>query len=246
MTKPKARSRKADEGVRRGTHSDHLSAKIENLILAGEIKPGEKLDEVKLAAEFGVSRTPVREAIQRLFASGLIENRPRKGTIVAQLGVPRLIGMIEMMAELDVLAARLAAKRATAEEKKAIAGLLDKSRRMVADHDGYTRMNREMHWAIYAATHNQYVEELAVRTWKLLQPYRSFRLDQLERRKESLQEHEQIVHGIAAGDADAAARHMRAHVKVGGVIADFVFTLRMDAMHPDKETAPRKAVRRAR
>lgn len=215
-----------------GTQSNQLAQQLEEMIFSGQLRPGEKLEEAALAARFGVSRTPVREAVQRLVATGMVEVRRRKGTTVTQLTMPRLIGMIEMMAELDVFAARLAARRATPEERDGLRAILERSGTEVGDQQGYTRLNREFHWALYAATHNQYMEEVALRTWKVLQPYRNFRLDQPGRRKESLAEHSAIYEAIRTSDGDLAARLMASHVKVGGVIADFVFSLPTTTFQP--------------
>lgn len=217
-----------------GTQSNQLAQKLEEMIFSGEIRPGEKIEEVALALKFGVSRTPVREAIQRLVATGMVEVRRRKGTIVTQLTMPRLIGMIEMMAELDTLAARLAARRASAEERAGLRAILERARSSVGDQQTYTRLNREFHWALYAATHNQYIEEVALRTWKVLQPYRNFRLDQPGRRKSSLAEHEAIFEAIRASDGDLAGKQMASHVRVGGIIADFVFSLPSQSLENGK------------
>jgi DNA-binding GntR family transcriptional regulator len=208
-----------------GTQSNQLAQQLEEMIFSGQVKPGDKLEEATIAARFGVSRTPVREAIQRLVATGMVEVRRRKGTIVTQLTMPRLIGMIEMMAEMDILAARLAARRATAQEREHLKHILERARSAVGDQAAYTRHNREFHWALYSATHNHYLEDVALRTWKVLQPYRNFRLDQPARRKSSLAEHEAIFEAIRTSDGDLAAQKMASHVKVGGVIADFVFSL---------------------
>jgi len=208
-----------------GTQSNQLAQQLEEMIFSGELRPGEKLDEASISARFKVSRTPVREAIQRLVATGMVEVRRRKGTIVTQLTLPRLIGMIEMMAELDILAARLSARRATPEERDALCDILARSRSAVDDQQAYTRLNREFHWALYSATHNHYLEDVALRTWKVLQPYRNFRLDQPDRRRNSLAEHDAVFEAIRSSDGDQAARQMASHVKVGGVMADFVFNL---------------------
>ena len=220
---PEGPGRRGKAGA--GTQSNQLAQQLEEMIFSGQLRPGEKLEEAALAARFGVSRTPVREAVQRLVATGMVEVRRRKGTIVTQLTMPRLIGMIEMMAELDVFAARLAARRATAGERDGIGDILERAGSAVGDQQAYTRLNREFHWALYSATHNHYLEEVALRTWKVLQPYRNFRLDQPGRRKESLAEHTAIYEAIRTSDGDLAARLMASHVKVGGVIADFVFSL---------------------
>lgn len=216
-----------------GTQSHQLAHQLEEMIFSGQLRPGEKLEEATLAAKFGVSRTPVREAIQRLVATGMVEVRRRKGTIVTQLTMPRLIGMIEMMAEMDTLAARLTARRATPEEREGLKDILERARAAVGDQQAYTRLNREFHWALYAATHNHYLEDVALRTWKVLQPYRNFRLDQPGRRKDSLAEHESIYEAIRTTDGDLAARQMASHVKVGGVIADFVFSLPSHSIEKD-------------
>ena len=215
-----------------GTQSNQLAQQLEEMIFSGQLRPGEKIEEATIAAQFGVSRTPVREAIQRLVATGMVEVRRRKGTIVTQLTMPRLIGMIEMMAEMDILAARLAARRATPEERDHLKDILARAATSVGDQMAYTRLNREFHWALYAATHNHYLEDVALRTWKVLQPYRNFRLDQPARRKSSLAEHESIYEAIRTSDGDLAAQKMASHVKVGGVIADFVFSLPTHSLEP--------------
>lgn len=212
-----------------GTQSNQLAQQLEEMIFEGQLAPGQRLDEVTIAAKFGVSRTPVREAIQRLVATGMVEVRRRKGTIVTHLSMPRLIGMIETMAEMDTIAARLAARRATPQERDGLRVILEKAAAAVEDQQTYTRMNREFHWALYVATHNQYLGELALRTWKVLQPYRNFRLDQPGRRRESLAEHTAVYEAIRAADGDLAGKAMASHVKLGGVIADFVFSLPANA-----------------
>ncbi|HEV7955561.1 MAG TPA: FCD domain-containing protein, partial [Marisediminicola sp.] len=92
---------------------------------------------------------------------------------------------------------------------------------------------REFHWALYSATHNNYLEEVALRTWKVLQPYRNFRLDQPSRREESLAEHAAIFEAIRASDGELAGRQMASHVRVAGVIADFVFSLPTHSLDSD-------------
>lgn len=226
--KPAKRSAKGaggndDRQTRR--HSDHLAQQIEEMIFSGRLKPGEKLDEVALAAEFGVSRTPVREAIQRLTASGLIETQSRKGTSVTLLPMPKLVGMFEVMAELDILCARLAAQRATQQERRALEDIYKRSLEATGDAAAYARLNRDFHSSIYAATHNAYLGTLATRTWKQLQPYRNFRLDRPERVQESAAQHKAVLDAILAYDAELAAKNMRSHVRLGTVLADFVLNL---------------------
>lgn len=91
---------------------------LREAIIAGELKPGERLMEVKLAEKMGVSRTPVREAIRKLELEGLVEMLPRKGAHVAELSVKDIMDVLEVRATLDGLATALAAERITDEEIK--------------------------------------------------------------------------------------------------------------------------------
>src|SRR3546814_18041549 len=93
------------------SRKDLLAERLEEDIVSGRFAPGERLDEVSLATSFGVSRTPVREVLQRLASSGLVELRPRRGAIVAQISIGRLVEMFEVMAELEGMCGRLAARR---------------------------------------------------------------------------------------------------------------------------------------
>src|SRR5262245_58256401 len=114
------RRRRGDGGRRRPpTLADELRLALADDIVRGLITPGAALDETELARRFGVSRTPVREAIRQLDASGLIEVRAHRGAVVARPSEERLLGMFEAMAELEALCAGLAAERMTAPERRA-------------------------------------------------------------------------------------------------------------------------------
>src|ERR1700760_4409686 len=100
--------------------SERLRESIEEEIATGKLLPGTRLDETELATRFGVSRTPIREAIKLLHGEGLIEHRPRRGAVVAQIGADRLVEMFEVMAELEAMCARLAARRMSDDEIDAL------------------------------------------------------------------------------------------------------------------------------
>ena len=95
------------------TRSDQVRRQISEKIIAGEFRPGEELDEKRLAETFNVSRTPVREALRQLAASELVEWRPHQTAIVAKITPSRMVEMFEMMAELEGFCGRLAARRMT-------------------------------------------------------------------------------------------------------------------------------------
>lgn len=106
-----------------------LRDQIENEILTGALGPGHRLDEVSLATRFGVSRTPIREALMQLAATGLIEMRPRRGAIVAEVGPERLVQMFEVMAELESFAGRAATRRHTEDDKARLLEALEACRK---------------------------------------------------------------------------------------------------------------------
>lgn len=207
------------------TLSARIVDQIERMITSGELKPGDRLDEIQLGEKFGVSRTPVREAIQKLGSVGLVELKPRKGAVVTRPSIPQLIGMFEVMRELDILCARYAARRANSADKAALTEIQADAKHH-SDPDSYWEVNRNFHCSIYKATHNQYLEETAVRTWILIAPYRRFRVMQHGRIPISIEEHGAIVNAICIGDSDLAANAMQSHVTFDNqAFFDFIFRL---------------------
>ena len=101
-------------------HATRLRAQLEEEIVTGKLPPGTRLDEVSLANRFGVSRTPIREALFELSSTGLIETRPRRGAVVANVGPGRLVEMFEVMAELESMCGRLATRRMSDAERNAL------------------------------------------------------------------------------------------------------------------------------
>jgi DNA-binding GntR family transcriptional regulator len=196
--------------------SAHLRAVIEGEILTGTITPDSRLDEVTLAERFGVSRTPVREALQALAVSGLVEMRPRRGAIVSAPTLKRLIEMFELMAEIEAMCARLAARRLRASDRTAIADALDRCRRVASDPDAYYYENERFHQAIYAAAQNGFAAEQATALQKRLAFYRRLQLRVRNRLAASLAEHEAIVSAVFTGDEERAAREVRSHVAIQG------------------------------
>lgn len=203
--------------VRRPTVQDIRDA-LENAIVDGRFAPGERLDPEALAAEFGCSRTPIREALQALEVSGLVRIQAKRGTFVAELGVPELAERFEVMAELEAFCARLAARRASGADLDAIRRAQSACLRAAetGDTDAYYYENTAFHHAIYAASRNAFLEAEALRLQAMLQPYRRHQLQLRGRMQRSLHEHEQIVSSIAAGDAEGAAAAMRGHVVIQG------------------------------
>jgi DNA-binding GntR family transcriptional regulator len=208
--------------------AEELRCRLETEIFSGALAPGERLDEMGLARRFNVSRTPVREALMQLASSGLVEMRPRQGAVVATITVQDLLQMFEVMAELEAMCARLAARRTTPEERARIAAAHEACKRCASDRDpiAYYEANRTFHEVLYAGAHNQYLEDSTRSLRNRLNAYRRFQLHRGGRVAQSLAEHEAVVEAILAGDAEAAENAMRAHVAIqGDVFTDLISLL---------------------
>lgn len=201
------------------TRTETLRAQLADEIVSGALAPGTPLDEQELAARFGVSRTPVREAIRQLSASGLVSVRPHRGAVVALPTPAELNDMFEAMAELEALCAGLAARNMTAAERRGLERLHEELRVLVQQGDParYHERNEAFHTAIYAGSHNSYLAELTLMTRTRVAPFRRAQFRASGRLGGSYAEHDLIVQAILRGDQAAAAAAMRAHI---GIVRD--------------------------
>jgi DNA-binding GntR family transcriptional regulator len=202
--------------VRHATTGHRLRQAIEDAIVAGDFLPGERLDEMALAQRFGVSRTPIREALHQLAIAGLIEIRPRRGAIVATLTPQKLYEMFEVMAELEAVAARLAARRLSESEARALEAAHRACEAKRHDIDAYYEANEAFHRAIYAASGNHFLAEQCCALQKRLRPYRRHQLRVRNRLQTSFAEHEAVMAALLAGDGEGASAALRAHVRIQG------------------------------
>ena len=201
---------------------------LEDDIVNGVLKPGDRLDEAALAERFKVSRTPIREAFKYLIGSGLVETVPNRGSFVANVGLPQLIEMFEVMAELEGMCARLATRRITDAESEELRSLLEGCARAKekGDPDAYYYENERFHDCIYRASHNSFLAQQARQLQMRLKPYRRLQLRVRNRAGRSLEEHRTIVDAILGGDEIAAEESMKDHVKIQGErFTDFVATV---------------------
>src|SRR5688572_27424805 len=146
--------------------ADNLKLQIEHEILMFNFKPGDRLDECRLADLYGSSRTPVREALRLLAADGLVRIRPHRGAVVAGLSIGELMEMFEMMAVYEGVCARLAAIHGTEDEIEEIAAAQVDCGKMSEANDlsGYCIANARFHDAIYRASHNRYLMKRTIAT----------------------------------------------------------------------------------
>jgi DNA-binding GntR family transcriptional regulator len=201
-------------GRSRRTLADELRLALADDIVRGMLVPGAALDETELARRFGVSRTPVREAIRQLAASGLVEVRAHRGAVVARPSEERLLGMFEAMAELEALCAGLAAERMSPAERAALEVVHEELRALIqgGDPQRYHEVNEAFHAAIYAGTHNAYLAEMTHATRSRVQPFRRAQFRNLGRLAKSHMEHDNVVLAILRGDRSGAAGAMRLHI----------------------------------
>ncbi|MDT8894616.1 GntR family transcriptional regulator [Halomonas sp. I1] len=211
------------------SNTQRLRDALEDDIINGRRAPGERLDPEALGREFEVSRTPVREAIQQLVASGLVTVSPKKGTFVAKVGIDQLIEMFEVMAELEGMCGRLAARRISDEELTTLREALARceAAARAGDPDEYYYENAAFHDCIYRASHNGFLDSEARQLKQRLKPYRRLQLQVRQRMGSSLDEHREIVDAIEAGDAERAEHALRDHVLIQGErFSDFVASVR--------------------
>jgi len=198
--------------------ADAIAEELEQLIFSGEFADGDRLDENKLAKRFDVSRTPVREAFQKLSLSGLVEQLPRRGVFVRQPGPVELLEMFEVMAEIEAVCGRLAARRISDAALDLLQDANAKCQRAVekGNADAYYRENERFHHLIYKQSGNGFLEQEALRLHKRLRPFRRIQLHLRGRMKQSMSEHKAIVQALIDAEPERVANALRDHVAVQG------------------------------
>ncbi|MGW2490433.1 GntR family transcriptional regulator [Streptomyces sp. NPDC001606] len=188
---------------------------IRDRLVMLDIRPGAPINEEQLGQSLGVGRTPVREALKRLQYERLITTYPRRGTFATEVNITDLAHISEVRQELEPLAAAQAARRATAADRAALTALrqdlegADTARRDPAD---LMRLDLRVHRAVYAATHNPYLEDTLVRYDNLATRIWCLFVDRLSDMPGHVGEHGPLIEAIVAGDAERAAQLARGHV----------------------------------
>ena len=194
--------------------ADAMRRTLEAEILNGTLLPGTRLEEPALARRFGVSRTPVREALHQLAATELVEKRRGKGVIVSLMSPERLTAMFEAMAELEASCGRLASRRMTASERAALERL--HARMALSVYEGeakrYEAQNREFHGLIFAGARSTVLADLTTMTRLRVAPFRYVQFGIRERLVASHEEHDRVVAAILQGAEDRTFRELHTHI----------------------------------
>ena len=189
-----------------------VSDELRRLVITGELAPGTRIVEDRLAARLGVSRNPVREALQALAAEGFVDILPRRGAVVAQVTQEEAEDLFDVRAALEPLAARLAARRSDAEGHERLREVLARARRATdeGELDLLATCNTEFHSLVVELSGNDYlgllVAPMALRVQWV------FRTSAATRAPHSWTEHEELLRAIVAGDEDYAEAVARSHV----------------------------------
>jgi len=198
----------------RQLQSTVIAAQLEAEIVAGDLAAGSKLDEQSLVQRFGVSRTPIREALHELVARSLAERAPFRGVVVANITRDRIEQMFEAMGEIEALCGRFAAERMTIGERGDLEELHLSMAKMAqaGDFSAYEAANSEFHQRIFDATHNRDMIDLANALRLKLAPFRKSQLQNQERMTRSNEEHEAIVSALLDRDPKRTENALRRHL----------------------------------
>lgn len=205
----------AVDGIQRRYLHDEVSERLRELIRAGELKPRARINEIELCERFGISRTPMREAIKILATEGLLELLPNRGARVSTISQGEIEEMIEVVAGIEATAGELACRNATDQEIEAIAA---RTNVMIAAYDSrdeaeFFAINWKIHEAIVASARNGMLAGIYTNLMGRIQRMRYSAGRTPEQWKRAADDHIRIVELLRARDADALGRLMRDHVR---------------------------------
>jgi DNA-binding GntR family transcriptional regulator len=188
---------------------------LREAIVNGTLNPGERLMEIQLAEELGVSRTPVREAIRKLELEGFVIMIPRRGTYVADLSIKDINEVFEIRTALDVLAAGLAVERITEDELEQLERLLVEIGKLIEgdDIDKIVEVDSQFHDVLYKASRNDRLVGIINNLREQITRFRSISIQYPGRMKVSIEEHRQLVEAIADRNTELAQQIAREHME---------------------------------
>ena len=204
---------KSLQPLRRGLSlRERIHDRLRAAIISGELAPGSPVIEAELATRLGASRTPVREALRRLEAEGLLEPRGLRGSVVRELRADEVDCVFEIREALESLAARRAARTIGAADLRKLSDYVERMRRSVDDANEMERHDTGFHDVILAGASGERLKRMLTELREELIAYRFLSLSDPDRRRATVGEHEAIVTALRAHDEDAAAARTAAHI----------------------------------
>ncbi|NBO00374.1 MAG: GntR family transcriptional regulator [Betaproteobacteria bacterium] len=194
---------------------EEVAELLRQRIFARELEPGSWIDEVKIAEAYGISRTPLREALKVLAAEGLVTMKVRRGAYVTEVNEKDLSDVYHLLALLESDAAGVVAERATEAELESLAELHQSLERAQGDREAFFRINEEFHQRLLQLADNRWREQMVADLRKVMKLNRHQSLLKSGRILESLQEHRLLLQALQSRDAAASAQRMREHFLSG-------------------------------
>ncbi|MBE0531417.1 MAG: GntR family transcriptional regulator [Rhodospirillales bacterium] len=209
---------------RRSLHRD-VADQIRDMIVEGELPPGERVNEGALSEQFGISRTPLREALKVLASEGLVELRPNRGTRVSAITPEEVGELFEAVSGIERMAGELAALRMTERDIERLKALHERMERHyeAGERHEYFRLNQQIHNTIVSLAGNSILEATHASLMVRVRRARYMAIQSPERWHESVQEHRAIMQALEARDSAAAGDLILNHVLRTGVVVKQFF-----------------------
>ena len=194
-------------------HGETTYERLCEEIRSGKLPPGSRLRETEIAERLAVSRTPVREAIRRLEADGLVDHLPRSGAVVRKLEYPELMELYEMRTVLEGTAARLAARAASPVELEELVAINDEMRAAAGRPEAVIGLNRQFHKLLLDAARNRFLLRAMATVENTLLILGTSSMAMPDRAREAVDEHREVLDALLARDGAAAEAAMRRHME---------------------------------
>jgi len=192
-----------------------VADRLRQQIFERRLEPGSWIDEQRLAAEFGISRTPLREALKVLAVEGLVTMKLRRGAYVTETSADDVSQVYHLLALLESDAAATVAGRATPAQLAELQAIHDRLESQVRQRDAFFGTNEQFHLALLRIAGNRWAQQFVIDLRKVMKLNRQLSLFKQGRLEDSLAEHREVMAAITARDAEAARQRMRAHLDNG-------------------------------
>lgn len=200
--------------IKRKTLNQEVYEYLKANIINKTIEPGEKINEVQLAKELGVSPTPVREAIRLLSSEGFVETLPWKGSFVKKIDIKDILDIYRCREALEVKAVEIAMENINSEDLKFLENLLEESKNAIVPKE-IVEINTQIHDFIIKKADNERLEELLGSLQDILMTDRRISANDEKRNKEIIKEHNNIIYSMKEGNVEEAMLSMKIHIQNG-------------------------------